>query len=118
MHKKPSSSDGHVRSGAALSVAICWHLPEAESIEATVELLDELSPRGLPVRTWHVVTDAGLDDETPAWSSARATSVRALNRRARVRVTRHDGPCLLRVGVVDSAGARFTETYRFDRFDR
>lgn len=114
MHKK-SSSAALIRSAAVLSVAIQWHLPEAESVEATVELLDFVSPSGLPLRSWHIVTDPGIDADTPAWSSARASSVRALNQRARVRVPRHDGPCLLRVGVVDSAGTRFTETYRFDR---
>src|ERR1700712_5730557 len=98
-----------------LAVTITWHLPDADSIEATVDLRDTRAPGGRAVRAWHIETEPGVEVGVPNWSSARATDTGRLNRRARIRVTRHDGPRLLRVCVVDAGGARFTQMFRFDR---
>jgi hypothetical protein len=85
-------------------VEIVWHLPEVEWHEATVTLTEPQSPHGEPVSCWQI--DSLYDGTTfrATWSSdrghrRRTSSAGELQRQARIRVPRHDGPCVLAVRV-------------------
>jgi hypothetical protein len=95
------------------SFEVIWHLPEVEWHEVTVTLIERCSPHGEPITSWQI--DATYDGSAfaPTWSSGRDRRDRGgdrddLRRQARIRVPRHDGPCVLAVRVEDTTGEQFT----------
>ncbi|MEF2975671.1 hypothetical protein [Subtercola sp. YIM 133946] len=102
----------HIIGMTSTEVDILWHLPEVEWHDATVELRSGVTPTGATVVRWHI--DPAYDGEVfrPGWSSGRG---RRLKRRARIRVPRHDGPCVVAVRIVDEAGGHVVTQFSSTR---
>jgi hypothetical protein len=90
-------------------VDVQWHLPEVEWHEATLTLAEANSLLDVPITSWQI--DANYDGGSfaPTWSSGRSRRRRSdgivrLQRVARIRVPRHDGPCLIAVRLEDASG--------------
>ncbi|GGF26458.1 hypothetical protein [Subtercola lobariae] len=103
----------HIITTAPSPVRLTWHLPEVEWHEATVELADTLAPSGARVESWHI--DSSYDGMFAAtWSSGRRRGD-ALTTVARIRVARHDGPCIVAVRLVDDLGEEFVSVISRNR---
>src|ERR1700712_1276223 len=106
----------HIITDHSSVVDIQWYLPEVEWHDATVELQSGSSPAGREIVAWHIDTTCDGEEFVPSWSSGRARAgQRPVRRSARIRMPRHDGPCLVAVRLIDSSGAEFISTFSQNR---
>lgn len=96
-------------------VTITWHLPEVDWHDASVRLRSAITRTGTVIASWQIDTSPA-DQFEPDWScSASLQPFQPLEHLARIRVPRHDGPCIVAVRVFDTEGAVFTSTFSRNR---